>query len=181
MSDSFKIVELFSEEQIKSRVIELAQEIAKDYPTQDIVLIGVMQGGTAFMSDLSRELWRVGMTTRVSEDYIGMSSYAGGTESRGEVTYTKNLARPIADRDVIVVEDIVDTGLTLKTVIDELSKLSPRSIKTVSLLSKPSKRKIEVKIDYLGFEIENHFVIGYGLDYEEKYRNMPYIGYVVFD
>src|SRR5687767_15020683 len=152
---------------IQARVRELAREIEGDYPAdEEIHLVGVLKGGFVFMADLIRA-----MTTRVSLDFIAVSSYGAGTKSSGEVRFQKDLDSSLEDRHVIIVEDIVDTGLTLKYLQDVLRSRAPKSLRTACLLSKPSRRKVEVPVDYIGFTIEDRFVVGYGLDYAEKYRN----------
>lgn len=156
---------------IQSRVKELAQEIERDYPArEEIHLVCVLKGGFMFMSDLIR-----GMSTRVSMDFIAVSSYGAGTKSSGEVRFQKDLDTSLENRNVIVVEDIVDTGLTLKYLQEILRSRAPKTLRTACLLSKPSRRKVEVPVDYIGFTIEDRFVVGYGLDYAEKYRNLPHI------
>ena len=156
---------------IQARVRELAGEIERDHPSgEEIHLVGVLKGAFVFMSDLVRY-----MTTRVSLDFIAVSSYGAGTKSSGEVRFQKDLDASIEDRQVIIVEDIVDTGLTLKYLQDVLRKRAPKSLKTVCLLSKPSRRLVDVPVEYIGFTIEDRFVVGYGLDFSEKYRNLPYI------
>lgn len=172
---------MFDEEQIETRVNELAQQIANDYKDQELVLIGVLHGGAALLTDLSRALWKAGMTTNVYKDYLGISSYEGSTESNREPKFSKNLKNSIKGRNALIVEDIVDTGHSLLAVYNALQKLQPNSIKALALLSKPSRREVEVEIDYLGWEIPNEFVVGYDLDYDEMYRTMPYIGKVIFD
>ena len=156
---------------IQARVGELAREIEADYPRGDeIHLVCVLKGGFIFMSDLIRY-----MSTRVSLDFIAVSSYGAGTKSSGEVRFQKDLDSSLEDRHVVVVEDIVDTGLTLKYLQEILRSRAPRSLRTACLLSKPSRRKVEVPVEYIGFTIEDKFVVGYGLDYAEKYRNLPHI------
>jgi len=156
---------------IQSRVKELAQEIERDYPaSEEIHLVCVLKGGFMFMSDLVR-----GMSARVSMDFIAVSSYGAGTKSSGEVRFQKDLDTSLENRNVIVVEDIVDTGLTLKYLQEILRSRAPKTLRTACLLSKPSRRKVEVPVDYIGFTIEDRFVVGYGLDYAEKYRNLPHI------
>ena len=156
---------------IQSRVKELAQEIERDYPAGDeIHMVCVLKGGFVFMSDLVRN-----MSTRVSMDFIAVSSYGSGTKSSGEVRFQKDLDTSLENRHVIVVEDIVDTGLTLKYLQEILRSRAPKSLRTACLLSKPSRRKVDVPVDYIGFTIEDRFVVGYGLDYAEKYRNLPHI------
>jgi hypoxanthine phosphoribosyltransferase len=162
---------LLSADTIAARIRELAVEIERDYPgTDPIHLICVLKGGFMFVSDLVRA-----MGPRISIDFIALSSYAKGTTSSGEVRLIKDLDTALSGRDVIIVEDIVDTGLTLSYLQDILRARGPRSLRTACLLSKPSRRKIEVTVEYIGFTIEDHFVVGYGLDYAEKYRNLPHI------
>jgi hypoxanthine phosphoribosyltransferase len=162
---------LLSEAAIKARIATLAAEIERDYPASDeIHLVAVLKGGFMFMADLVRA-----MSDRVTMDFMAVSSYAKGTTSSGQVRVLKDLDSNLEGRHVIVVEDIVDTGLTLHYLQDLLKARAPKSMKTACLLSKPSRRKVEVQVDYIGFTIEDHFVVGYGLDYAEKYRNLPYI------
>jgi hypoxanthine phosphoribosyltransferase len=162
---------LLSEAQIKQRIAALAAEIERDYPaSEEIHLVAVLKGGFMFMADLVRA-----MSERVTMDFMAVSSYAKGTTSSGQVRVLKDLDSNLEGRHVIVVEDIVDTGLTLHYLQDLLKARAPKSMKTACLLSKPSRRKVEVQVDYIGFTIEDHFVVGYGLDYAEKYRNLPYI------
>ncbi len=159
---------------IQARVGELAREIEADYPRGDeIHMVCVLKGGFIFMSDLVRY-----MSTRVSLDFIAVSSYGAGTKSSGEVRFQKDLDTSLEDRHVIVVEDIVDTGLTLKYLQEILRSRAPKTFRTACLLSKPSRRKVEVPVEYIGFTIEDKFVVGYGLDYAEQYRNLPYIAVI---
>jgi hypoxanthine phosphoribosyltransferase len=156
---------------IQTRIRELAAEIEVGYPSAEpIHLVCVLKGGFVFMADLVRS-----MTMRVSLDFIAVSSYGSGTKSSGEVRFQKDLDASIEDRHVLLVEDIVDTGRTLKYLQQSLARRAPRSMRTACLLSKPSRREVEVVVDYIGFTIEDRFVVGYGLDYDEKYRNLPYI------
>jgi hypoxanthine phosphoribosyltransferase len=162
---------LLSEAQIRDRIHTLAAEIERDYPEgEDIHLVGVLKGGFMFMADLVRA-----MTARVSMDFMALSSYGKGTTSSGQVMVLKDVDSSLEGRNVIIVEDIVDTGLTLHYLQDILKARAPRSVRTACLLSKPSRRKVDVQVDYIGFTIDDHFVVGYGLDYAEKYRNLPYI------
>jgi hypoxanthine phosphoribosyltransferase len=162
---------LIDAETIQARVRELAAEIERDYPAgEEIHLVGVLKGGFVFMADLVRA-----MSARVTMDFIAMSSYAHSTRSSGEVRMLKDLDSGLEGRHTIIVEDIVDTGLTLTYLQDILRARSPRSLKTACLLSKPSRRQVDVTVDYTGFTIEDKFVVGYGLDYSEKYRNLAYI------
>ncbi len=163
---------LISADQIRSRVATMATEIERDHPGDDpIHLICVLKGGFVFLADLVRA-----MGDRVTMDFIAVSSYGKGTRSSGEVRLLKDLDAGLAGRDVVIVEDIVDTGLTLTYLQDILRARAPRSLRTACLLSKPSRRTVSVHVDYVGFEIPDRFVIGYGLDYDERYRNLPYIG-----
>jgi hypoxanthine phosphoribosyltransferase len=162
---------LLDAERIQARVRELAAEIEADYPEgEEIFLVGVLKGGFMFMADLVRS-----MSPRVSLDFIAVSSYGAGTKSSGEVRLQKDLDTSLENRNVIVVEDIVDTGLTLKYLQEILRRRAPKSLKTACLLSKPSRRVVEVPVEYVGFTIEDRFVVGYGLDYAERYRNLPHI------
>jgi hypoxanthine phosphoribosyltransferase len=162
---------LISEAQIRERIGTLAAEIEHDYPEgEGIHLIGVLKGGFMFMADLVRA-----MTARVSMDFMALSSYGKGTTSSGQVMVLKDVDSSLEGRHVIIVEDIVDTGLTLHYLQDILKARAPRSVRTACLLSKPSRRKVDVQVDYIGFTIDDHFVVGYGLDYAEQYRNLPYI------
>lgn len=156
---------------IQARVRELAREIERDYdPSEEILLVCVLKGGFVFMADLARA-----MSTRVAMDFIAVSSYGSGTKSSGEVRFQKDLDVSLENRNVVVIEDIVDTGLTLKYLQEILRSRAPRSLRTACLLSKPSRRQVDVKVDYVGFTIEDRFVVGYGLDYAEMYRNLPHI------
>jgi hypoxanthine phosphoribosyltransferase len=162
---------LLTEEQIQTRVAEMGQQIEGDYPGgEGIHLVGVLKGGFMFMADLVRS-----MSPRVTMDFIAVSSYAKSTKSSGEVRMLKDLDTGLEGRNVIIVEDIVDTGLTLTYLQDILRARAPKSLKTACLLSKPSRRKVDVTVDYVGFTIEDRFVVGYGLDYGEKYRNLSHI------
>ena len=162
---------LLSADQILARIREMAAEIEQAYPGDGgIHFVCVLKGGFMFMSDLVRQ-----MGSRVTLDFIAVSSYANSTRSSGEVRMLKDLDSGLEGRDVIIVEDIVDTGLTLTYLQDILRARSPRSLKTACLLSKPSRRVVDVAVDYVGFTIEDKFVVGYGLDYAEQYRNLPHI------
>lgn len=162
---------LIGEDELSARINMLAQEIRQDLPAGQIHLIAVLKGAFLFLGDLIRA-----MDGHVTIDFMACSSYAGGTTSSGEVRLSKDLDVGIEGRDVVIVEDIVDTGLTLHYLQEILLARGPRSLRTACLLSKPSRRKIDVKVDYIGFTIEDKFVVGYGLDYAEQYRNLPYIG-----
>jgi hypoxanthine phosphoribosyltransferase len=162
---------LITDQQIRDRIATLAAEIERDYPQgAEIHLVAVLKGGFMFMADLVRA-----MSTGVTTDFIAVSSYGKATSSSGQVMVLKDLESSIENRDVIIVEDIVDTGLTLAYLQDIFKRRAPRTMRTACLLSKPSRRKVDVHVDYIGFTIEDHFVVGYGLDYAEKYRNLPHI------
>ena len=160
---------LISTQDIHHRVRDIAAEIGRDHP-RGVHLIAVLKGAFVFLSDLARSL-----DVPCSFDFLAVSSYGKSTSSSGQVQLLKDLDSGLEGRDVVIVEDIVDTGLTLAYLQDILRARSPRSLRTACLLSKPSRRKIEVKVDYIGFSIEDKFVVGYGLDYAEQYRNLPYI------
>jgi hypoxanthine phosphoribosyltransferase len=162
---------LLDAETIQARVRELAGEIERDYPAgEEIHLVCVLKGGFVFMSDLVRA-----MGPHVTLDFIAVSSYAKSTKSSGEVRLVKDLDTGLQGRHTIIIEDIVDTGLTLTYLQDILRARSPKTLRTACLLSKPSRRAVEVTVEYVGFTIEDKFVVGYGLDYAEQYRNLPYI------
>jgi hypoxanthine phosphoribosyltransferase len=160
---------LLTAAQIQQRVAELAVQIRHDHP-DDLHIVAVLKGAFIFMSDLARHL-----PGFVSLDFMAVSSYAKGTTSSGEVRLQKDLDSALDGRHVIIVEDIVDTGLTLNYLQDILRSRGPKSLRTACLLSKPSRRKVDVKVEYIGFSIEDRFVVGYGLDYAEQYRNLPHI------
>ena len=160
---------LLSEAQIQQRVAELAMQIRNDHP-DDLHVVAVLKGAFIFMSDLARH-----MPGHVSLDFMAVSSYAKGTTSSGEVRLQKDLDSALEGRHVVIVEDIVDTGLTLNYLQDILRSRGPKSLRTACLLSKPSRRKVDVKVEYIGFTIEDRFVVGYGLDYAEQHRHLPHI------
>ena len=160
---------LISADTIATRIRELAHQIDSEYPPDARVhMVCVLKGGFIFLADLVRH-----MSPRVTLDFIAVSSYAKGTTSSGEVRFLKDLDESLDGKDVIIVEDIVDTGLTLSYLHEILRARNPRSLRTACLLSKPSRRKVEVKVEYIGFTIEDLFVVGYGLDFERNYRNLP--------
>jgi len=161
---------LLRKEDIERKVEELAKEIKREYEGKNPILIGVLKGSFIFLSDLIRRL-----DFPLEVDFVEVSSYGMGKESLGKIRVRKGIRSDIKNRHVLIVEDIVDTGLTTKYLIESLKKKKPASIKLCSLLSKPSRRKVHVDIDFLGFEIPDKFVVGYGLDFAEKYRNLPYI------
>jgi hypoxanthine phosphoribosyltransferase len=162
---------LLDSQTVASRVAELGAQLAADYADRDPVLVSVLKGAMVFLADLMRA-----MDLPTSIDFMEVSSYGAATESSGQVRILKDLSRPIEGRDIIVVEDIIDTGLTLNYLLGYLADRQPASIKVCCLLDKPARRLAEMPIDYIGFTIPDRFVIGYGLDYDERYRNLPYIG-----
>jgi len=164
---------LFSEQQIAARVGELAAQIEADHRGKDLVLVGVLKGAFVFISDLARKIY-----LPLAVDFIALSSYGEATESSGIVKITSDLARPIEGKHVIVVEDIIDTGLTMRYLLDNLATRHPASVKICSLLSKPSRARTRIPVRYLGFEVPDQFVVGYGLDAGEKFRNVPFVGVV---
>ncbi|MBX3189161.1 MAG: hypoxanthine phosphoribosyltransferase [Labilithrix sp.] len=170
---SERIVTMINAEQIAARVKELGAEIAREYKDRNLVLIVVLKGSFVFAADLARA---VDIPLRV--DFLGVRSYGEGTETSGVVQITQDLSRPIAGEDVVIVEDIVDTGLTIAHLMDLFRTRAPRSVKVCALLHKPARAKVAVKVDYLGFTIDDKFVVGYGLDFAEKHRNLPFIGVV---
>jgi len=158
---------LIPHDQIQQRVAELGRQISADYVGRPLVMVGVLKGSFMFLADLIRHI-----DAPLRIEFIGTKSYEGTTTS-GQVQLTKDLDRPIQDEDVLLVEDIIDTGLTLNYLKHLLEQREPRSLKTVAFLDKPSRRRIEVRGDYVGFTIEDRFVVGYGLDFEQRYRNLP--------
>jgi hypoxanthine phosphoribosyltransferase len=160
---------LLAARDIQERIGSLAADIGRDHP-QGVHLVCVLKGAFMFLADLTRAL-----EGDATMDFIAVSSYGSSTKSSGQVQLLKDLDASIEGRDVVIVEDIVDTGLTLNYLQDILRARAPRSVRSACLLSKPSRRKIDVKVEYVGFEIPDKFVVGYGLDYDEKYRNLPYI------
>jgi hypoxanthine phosphoribosyltransferase len=161
---------LISEEEIRRRVGELAAQVQSDFDGRDLVVVGLLTGTLMFLADLVRE---IDLPMRL--DFIGVSSYGDGTES-SKLVFTKELKLDVANRDVLLVDDILDTGKTLRAVINKLEGMTPRQIRSCVLLSKKARREYDIPSDYIGFEIPDEFVVGYGLDYAEKYRNLPHIG-----
>jgi hypoxanthine phosphoribosyltransferase len=162
---------LIDQETLASRVAELGAEVSADYVGRDLLLIGVLKGAVFFMADLMRHL-----TVPCEVDFMAISSYGDATDSSGIVRILKDLDINIEGRDVLVVEDIIDSGLTLSYLIRNLESREPGSLEVCALLTKPSRREIDVPVRYVGFEIPNKFVVGYGLDFAERYRNLPYVG-----
>ena len=168
---------LISADDVRARVRALATEIHRDHP-DGVHLIGVLKGSFIFLSDLARAIAEGSDGTGVTMDFMALSSYGSSSNSSGQVQLLKDLDAPIQGRDVVIVEDIIDTGLTLTYLHQVLSARKPRRLRTACLLSKPSRRKVELEVEYVGFTIEDKFVVGYGLDYAEAYRALPYIGVV---
>ncbi len=167
-----KINVLINKAELEKRIEELAKQIEKDYKEEEIVFVGILKGSVIFMAELVKNIKR-----SVEMDFMEVSSYHG-TESTGNVIINKDIRTSIEGKNVIIVEDIIDTGRTLTYILEHFKQKNPKSIKIVTMLSKPSRRVMELKVDYIGFSIEDKFVVGYGLDYNEKYRNLPYIGYI---
>ncbi len=162
---------LYSEEDLKQIVRRMGAEISRDYAGKNLFLVCVLKGSFVFMSDLARAI-----DIPCTIDFLSVSSYGSGTSSSGEVQLIKDLTCPLGDKDLLVVEDILDSGVTLSFLLEMLSARHPRSIRLCTLLDKPARRKVDIKANYVGAEVEDKFIVGYGLDYAEKYRNLPYIG-----
>ncbi|MDX8335362.1 MULTISPECIES: hypoxanthine phosphoribosyltransferase [Cetobacterium] len=170
----YTIEKMISEEELQVRIREVAKEIEKDYQGKDLICVGLLKGSIMFMADLLKSV-----ELDLAMDFMKVSSYHGGTDSTGVVKILKDVDADLTGKDVLIIEDIIDTGLTLESVKKFLMTKQPKSLKVCSLLDKPSRRKVEMVGEYIGFEIPDEFVIGYGLDYDELYRNLPYIGKVV--
>ena len=173
MAESVKV--LLTEEQVDERIRQIGEAISKEYEGETVHLVCVLKGAVMFMCELAKYI-----TVPVTMDFMSASSYGSSTKSSGVVKIVKDLDEPIKDRNVIIVEDIVDSGRTLSYLLKMLSDREPKSIKICTLLDKPERRVTDVKVDYTGFEIPDAFVVGYGLDYDQRYRNLPYIGVVEF-
>lgn len=164
---------LISKEELAAKVAELGAQISKDYEGEELFLIGILKGSVPFMADLMRAI-----TLDVEMDFMSVSSYGSGTKSSGVVRILKDLDSDIAGKNVLIVEDIIDSGLTLAYLKEYLAKRNPKSIKIVTMLSKPARRKADLEADYTGFVIDDKFIVGYGLDIDQKYRNLPYISWI---
>ena len=160
-------------EEIAKKVEELAKQIEKDYEGEQLLVVGILKGASVFVSDLIRKI-----NLDVNIDFMSVSSYGNGTESSGTVRILKDLDVDIAGKNVLIVEDIIDSGLTLSNLVKELEIRNPKSLKLCTLLDKPERRTSNIPVDYVGFVIEDKFIVGYGIDWAEKYRNLPYIGSV---
>lgn len=167
---------LISEEEVDNKIKELGEQISKDYEGKEVHLVCVLRGGSFFMCELAKRI-----TVPVSLDFMSVSSYGSDTKSSGAVKIVKDLDDSIAGKDVLVVEDIIDSGRTLSYLLELLNDRKPNSLKLCTLLDKPDRRVVDVDIDYTAFEVPDQFVVGYGLDYAQKYRNLPYIGVVEFE
>ncbi len=161
---------IVTQEQMRTRIKDLGREIASDYADKDLILVGILKGAFAFYADLARA---IRIPLRV--DFLVVSSYGSRAKTSGKVKMVTDLTENIVGRDVLLVEDIVDSGLTVQYLTKTLSKRKPKSIKVCALLNKPDRRQVTVQVDYVGFEIPNKYVVGYGLDYQQKYRNLPYL------
>ncbi|MEG0856621.1 MAG: hypoxanthine phosphoribosyltransferase [Terrisporobacter sp.] len=164
---------MYSKEQIREKVIELAKEIEKDYAGEELLVVAILKGASVFCADLIREI-----NLDVNMDFMCVSSYGNSTTSSGTVKIIKDLDVDIKNKNVLIVEDIIDSGQTLSSLVKALNTRKPKSLRLCTLLDKPQRRASDIKVDYVGFVIEDKFIVGYGIDYAEKYRNLPYIGIV---
>ncbi|MCQ2518471.1 MAG: hypoxanthine phosphoribosyltransferase [Lachnospiraceae bacterium] len=174
MSENVRV--LLTEEEVDERIRRLGEQISRDYAGKSIHMICVLKGGSFFMCELAKRI-----TVPVSLDFMSVSSYGGGTESSGQIKIIKDLDESIEGKNVLVVEDIIDSGRTLSHLLKLLASRHPESLSLCTLLDKPDRRVVDVDVDYTGFEVEDLFVVGYGLDYDQKYRNLPYVGVVEFE
>lgn len=170
---SEKIRELISEKDVATRIAEMGAQISRDYEGESVYLLCILKGGVFFTTELAKHI-----TVPVSIDFMSVSSYGGETTSSGIVRIVKDLDTPIEGKNVLIAEDIIDTGRTLAYLMEHLWQRKPKSLKLCTLLDKPDRRVSDVKVDYTGFEIPDEFVVGYGLDYDQKYRNLPYVGVI---
>lgn len=170
MKEDIKEV-LFTEEELRARIKEIGKQISEDYRGKDLFLIGVLKGSVPFMADLMKEI-----DIPCTMDFMAVSSYGNSSKTSGVVRILKDLDFEIEDKHVLIVEDIVDSGVTLRYLVDYLKGRKPASIEIACLLNKPDRRTVEISTKYIGFEVPDYFLVGYGLDYAEKYRNLPYIG-----
>ena len=174
MSERVRI--MLTEQEVNDRIKKIGEQISKDYAGKSVHLVCVLKGGSFFMCELAKRI-----TVPVTLDFMSASSFGSSTKSSGVVKIVKDLDEPLKDKNVLVVEDIVDSGRTLSYLLKMLGDRGPASVKLCTLLDKPERRVTDVKVDYTGFEIPDEFVVGYGLDYDQRYRNLPYIGVVEFD
>ncbi len=173
---SERIRELISEEDVAKKIAEMGAQISKDYEGESVYLLCILKGGVFFTTELAKHI-----TVPVNIDFMSVSSYGGETTSSGIVRIVKDLDTPIEGKNVLIAEDIIDTGRTLAYLMEHLKQRKPKSLKLCTLLDKPDRRVSDVKVDYTGFEIPDEFVVGYGLDYDQRYRNLPYVGVIEFD
>lgn len=159
------------EQKLQARIRELGAQITRDYQGKELTLVCVLKGSVFFTTDLARAI-----DLPLTLEFLGVSSYQGGTETTGEVRITTDVSKPMAGKHLLIIEDIIDTGLTMSFLLENLKARHPASVKVCTLLEKPARARTKVDIDYKGFVIDDHFVVGYGLDYAEKYRNLPFIG-----
>lgn len=171
-----KIKVMLTEQEVDAKICEIGKQISEDYAGKQVHLVCVLKGGSFFMCELAKRI-----TVPVSLDFMSVSSYGGETKSSGVVKIVKDLDEPLKGKDVIVVEDIVDSGRTLSYLMEMLRDRGPASLRLCTLLDKPDRRVVDVHVDYTGFQIPDEFVVGYGLDYDQRYRNLPYIGKVEFE
>lgn len=173
---SERVEVLISEEAVEARIKELAEQISKDYEGKDLHIICILKGSVFFTCELAKRI-----SIPVTLDFMSVSSYGSDTKSSGVIKIAKDLDESILERDVLVIEDIVDSGNTLSYLLDMLKNRQPKSLKLCTLLDKPDRRRKQVHVDYTGFQIPDEFVVGFGLDYAQKYRNLPYVGVVKFE
>jgi hypoxanthine phosphoribosyltransferase len=164
---------LFAQQEIEKRVQQIADELSAEYAGRELLVVGILKGSWVFLADLVRK-----MTIPVVIDFMTVSSYGASTKTSGVVKIVLDLKCPLENRDVLVVEDILDTGLTLKYIVDNLKTRRPRSLKIVALMDKPDRRRADIRADWVGFKVPDKFVVGYGADYAERFRSLPYIGYI---
>ncbi len=169
MDDVVKEI-LISTDEIHERIKELGHQITKDYEGKNLMLVGILKGAVIFMSELAQNI-----DLPITMDFMAVSSYGRSSQSSGVVRIIKDLDSHIEGKDILIIEDIIDTGLTLNYLTENLKKRGPKSVKICTLLDKPERREVEVPVDYVGFEVPDEFIVGYGLDYAEKYRNLPYV------
>jgi hypoxanthine phosphoribosyltransferase len=174
--ENYHIDVMLSEEEVNARIRELGEQISRDYEGRSVHLICILKGSVYFTCELAKRI-----TVPVTMDFMQCSSYGAATKSSGVVKIVKDLDEPITGRDVIIIEDIIDSGRTLHHLVNLLEQRDPASLKLCTLLDKPDRRVVDVDVEYTGFQIEDKFVVGYGLDFDQKYRNLPYIGMVEFD
>ena len=174
MSETIR--ELISAEDVAKKIAEMGAQISKDYEGESVYLLCILKGGVFFTTELAKHI-----TVPVNIDFMSVSSYGGETTSSGIVRIVKDLDTPIEGKNVLIAEDIIDTGRTLAYLMEHLKQRKPKSLKLCTLLDKPDRRVSDVTVDYTGFEIPDEFVVGYGLDYDQRYRNLPYVGVIEFD